>query len=53
MTPAGSTFPYGIDPEDKNIRLSPTFPAIEDLSMAMNVFVNCVQLATIRKHLSD
>ena len=51
MTPAGSTFPYGIDPEDKNIRLSPTFPPIEDLSKAMDIFVNCVQLATIRRHL--
>ena len=53
MTPAGSTFPYGIDPEDKNIRLSPTFPPIEDLSKAMDIFVNCVQLATIRKHLGE
>ncbi len=53
MTPAGSTFPYGIDPEDKNIRLSPTFPSIEDLSKAMDIFVNCVQLATIRRHLGE
>ena len=53
MTPAGSTFPYGIDPEDKNIRLSPSFPPIEDLSKAMDIFVNCVQLATIRRHLGE
>ncbi len=53
ITPAGSTFPYGIDPEDKNIRLSPTFPPIEDLSKAMDIFVNCVQLATIRRHLGE
>jgi DNA-binding transcriptional MocR family regulator len=53
MTPAGSTFPYGVDPEDKNIRLSPTFPPIENLSMAMDVFVNCVQLATVKRHLSE
>ena len=53
ITPAGSTFPYRFDPEDKNIRLSPTYPSIEDLSMAMDVFVNCVQLATIRKHLGE
>ncbi len=53
MTPAGSTFPYGIDPEDKNIRLSPTFPPIEDLSKSMDIFVNCVQLATIRRHLGE
>ena len=53
LTPAGSTFPYGVDPEDKNIRLSPTFPPLADLSAAMEVFVNCVQLATLRQHLSQ
>ena len=52
LTPAGSTFPYGVDPEDKNIRLSPTFPPLADLSAAMEVFVNCVQLATLRQHLN-
>ena len=52
LTPAGSTFPYGVDPEDKNIRLSPTFPPLADLSTAMEVFVNCVQLATLRQHLN-
>ncbi|MEC8542846.1 MAG: aminotransferase class I/II-fold pyridoxal phosphate-dependent enzyme [SAR324 cluster bacterium] len=53
LTPAGSTFPYGVDPEDKNIRLSPTFPPLADLSAAMEVFVNCVQLATLRQHLNQ
>ncbi len=53
LTPAGSTFPYGVDPEDKNIRLSPTFPPLADLSAAMEVFVNCVQLATVRQHLNQ
>ena len=53
LTPAGSTFPYGVDPEDKNIRLSPTFPPLADLSAAMEVFVNCVQLTTLRQHLNQ
>ncbi len=53
LTPAGSTFPYGVDPEDKNIRLSPTFPPLADLSAATEVFVNCVQLATVRQHLNQ
>ena len=53
LTPAGSTFPYSVDPEDKNIRLSPTFPPLADLSAAMEVFVNCVQLATLRQHLNQ
>ena len=49
LTPAGSTFPYGQDPEDENIRLAPTFPSVQDLDQAMQVFVTCVQLASVRQ----
>ena len=49
LTPAGSTFPYGQDPEDENIRLAPTFPSVQDLDQAMQVFVTCVQLASVRR----
>ena len=49
LTPAGATFPYRHDPQDTNIRLAPTFPEPEELSRAMDVFVVCVQLASIRK----
>ena len=47
LTPAGATFPYGKDPLNSNIRLSPTFPTIEALTAAMNAFVICVKLASI------
>ena len=47
LTPAGATFPYGEDPQDTNIRLSPTFPHIEDVKAAINAFVICVKLASI------
>ena len=49
LTPAGATFPYGKDPEDKNIRLSPTFPSLDEISKAMEVFVVCVKLASVEK----
>jgi len=52
LTPAGATFPYGKDPEDKNIRLAPSFPTIEEITKAMEVFVLCVKLATVEQQLS-
>ena len=49
ITPAGSTFPYGRDPNDKNIRLAPTYPSLEELELAMQIFINSVLLASVRK----
>lgn len=46
LTPAGATFPLGHDPEDSNIRIAPTYPALDELKTAMAVLVNCVQLAS-------
>ncbi len=43
LTGAGASFPHGVDPEDENIRISPTFPTEEELQMAMNVFVCVLQ----------
>ncbi|MGK0499440.1 MAG: DNA-binding transcriptional MocR family regulator [Oceanicoccus sp.] len=53
LTPAGATFPYGNDPEDKNIRLAPTFPSAADVVSSMQVFVLCVKLASIRQALAS
>ena len=52
LTPAGATFPYRRDPTDTNIRLAPTFPELADLDQALQVFVICVQLASIRQRLT-
>jgi DNA-binding transcriptional MocR family regulator len=49
LTPAGATFPYGVDPENSNIRIAPTFPAMEQVRKAVEVFVVCVQLASVNK----
>lgn len=49
MTPAGATFPYGIDPEDKNIRIAPSFPPVSELEKAMKVFCCALKLAALEK----
>ena len=49
LTPAGATFPYGNDPEDRNIRIAPSFPKQAEIEKAMEVFVLCVKLATVEK----
>lgn len=52
LTPAGATFPYGKDPQDCNIRLAPSFPSLADINKAMEVFVVCVKLASVRQKLT-
>ncbi|MCL2697005.1 MAG: aminotransferase class I/II-fold pyridoxal phosphate-dependent enzyme [Oscillospiraceae bacterium] len=46
LTNAGATFPYGKDPEDRNIRIAPTFPPMSELESAMQVFCASVKLAS-------
>ena len=48
LTPAGAAFPYGEDSEDNHIRLAPSFPPLAEVDRAMEVFVTCVKLATVR-----
>lgn len=49
MTPAGATFPYGLDPNDSNIRIAPTLPPVEELQKALDVFCVCLRLAALEK----
>lgn len=49
LTPAGSSYPYGKDPDDRNIRLAPTFPSLEAVTEAMEAVATCVLLAAAEK----
>lgn len=49
LTGAGATYPYGKDPEDKNIRIAPSFPSPEEMAQATDLFVLCVKLVSIDK----
>ena len=52
LTPAGATFPYGKDPEDRNIRIAPSFPSVADVKTAMELVAICIQMLSIDKLLS-
>ena len=49
MTGAGAAFPYGNDPQDSNIRIAPTMPSPEELTIAADLFVTCVKLVSVEK----
>ena len=49
LTSVGATFPYGIDPEDKNLRIAPTYPTDEELALAMKILVLTVKIASLEK----
>ncbi len=52
LTGAGATYPYGKDPEDKNIRIAPTFPSRDELCKAVEILCLCVEIAAIEKILA-
>ncbi len=53
LTGAGATFPYGMDPDDTNIRIAPSFPGNDEIREAMEVFAVCVKLASVDKLLEE
>jgi len=53
MTGAGATFPYGVDPRDRNIRIAPSLPPVEELEAAIDVFCTCLKLAALENLLAQ
>jgi DNA-binding transcriptional MocR family regulator len=49
LTPAGATHPYGKDPEDRTIRIAPTFPELTEVAQAAEGVALCVLLAAAEK----
>jgi DNA-binding transcriptional MocR family regulator len=49
LTPAGATSPHGRDPNDRNLRLAPTFPPLTDVRAASEGIALCILLAALEK----
>lgn len=47
LTGAGASFPYGKDPKDRNIRIAPSYPSLEELGQAVDILILCVKIAGI------
>ena len=47
LTPAGATYPHKNDPNNSNIRLSPSRPPVAEVAQAMEVVALCIKLATL------
>ena len=53
LTDAGATYPYGKDPQDSVIRIAPSFPSLEELSLALELFTLTTKLVSVNKILEN
>ena len=53
LTTVGATYPYGIDPDDSNIRIAPSYPDVDELEKAVELLCVCVKLAAIEKLIEE
>ena len=52
LTPAGATYPHGIDPADSNLRIAPSYPSVEEIKTASQVLCTAVKYAALEKLLA-
>lgn len=53
LTTVGATYPYGIDPDDSNIRIAPSYPDVDELKKAVDLLCVCVKIAAIEKIIKE
>ena len=49
LTTVGATYPYGVDPLDRNLRIAPTYPTDAEVELASKILVVAVKMAAIEK----
>lgn len=49
LTPAGSAYPYGNDPQDHHLRIAPSYPTVAELDQASQLLCVSVRLASLEK----
>ncbi len=53
LTTAGSTYPYGRDPYNSNLRIAPSYPELDELEKAIEILCSCIKVACAEKILKD
>lgn len=53
LTGAGATYPHGIDPNDSNLRIAPSYPPLAELKQAIEVLCVSVKLAALETLLAN
>ena len=53
LTGAGATYPYGRDPEDRNLRLAPTYATVEEIRQATEVLCCVIRLTAAEKRVGE
>ncbi len=49
LTPAGAAFPYGVEPEDSQIRIAPSYPTCDELRTACELLCLCTKMAVLEQ----